>query len=199
MQRPKYYLVDTENVANTWMQLLPELSPEDRILLFYTKNSSHYSLDEMQLVLSYVSQIKFVKCTNGRPNALDFQLCAAAGYLYHELSDVDFTVLSSDQGFDSMVGFMKRMGMSIVRRSVKNKCVETVEGVQQKLSMEEQLQKLFPEEPETVQWMVHMFGQVAEHHGNRQVMVNNYCQKRFHGRAKEYYQTLRKAGLLSRL
>lgn len=199
MNRPNYYLVDTENVGNAWMQLLAELHTDDRILLFYTKNSSHYSLDEMQMVFAYVSQIKFVKCTNGRPNALDFQLCAAAGYLYRELPDADFTVVSSDQGFDSMIGFLGRMGMSIVRRSVKNKCVETVDESKKKLSLEEKLKTLFPDEPETVQWMVQMFGKVAHHKGNRQVMVNNYCQKKFHDEASKYYRKLRGAGLLSKL
>lgn len=111
------YLVDTENVANAWMSLLGQLKENDRLVLFYTKKSSKFSFDEMIQINKYADRIRFIRCGNGTPNALDFQLSAMTGYLYHSFPDEEYILIASDTGYDAMVSFMRSRGQRIKRIS----------------------------------------------------------------------------------
>lgn len=115
----KIYLVDTENVGLRWMQLLPTLESEDRMMLFYTTHTAKFSIDEMKYLLPYMDRIVLTKCFNGHVNSLDFQLCASLGYLYHSDTKAEYIVVSDDVGFDNMIRFMQGMGANVCRYSVR--------------------------------------------------------------------------------
>ena len=71
---PTVYLVDSENVNDVWIRLVPEMDAKDEILVFYTEKSPHMSYEKV-IELTKLSDrpIRWIKCVEGN-NALDFQL-----------------------------------------------------------------------------------------------------------------------------
>lgn len=43
----KIFMIDSENVGASWIQLLPALSEEDQIFVFYTDKSPYVSYENM--------------------------------------------------------------------------------------------------------------------------------------------------------
>ncbi|MCQ2558862.1 MAG: PIN domain-containing protein, partial [Oscillospiraceae bacterium] len=70
----KYYLIDSENVGDSWISLLLSAAPEDEILVFYTLKSPHMSYKNLILLKQSPREVCFIECCEGA-NALDFQLC----------------------------------------------------------------------------------------------------------------------------
>ena len=123
------YLVDTENVGGKWLALLEQLRENDFVLLLYTEHSPKFSFDDFVYMSQYTDRLRLVSCFNGSPNALDFQLCAMAGYLCQKYPDREYIVVSSDGGYDSMIHFLSVYGYSIRRLGVEELTGETVEPV----------------------------------------------------------------------
>ena len=69
----KIYLIDSENVNDAWVELLPVLEGGDRITVFYTDKSPHMCYQHVIALLEKEREIRFIKCFEGN-NALDFQL-----------------------------------------------------------------------------------------------------------------------------
>lgn len=194
------YLVDTENVGSGWMQLFPELHSDDDVLLFYTKNSKSYSMATIRQLMKIPAELHFIHCLNGWANALDFQLCAVAGYLFHQYPDRAYVVVSSDKGFDSMIFFMQAMGQKITRRGVQQNKIVPKKTVQKKSDFESDLKPLFSGSPELVSQIADIMVTVSgKKNGKKMVLFNNELQKSFHDKGTTYYRKIKKAGLLSKL
>lgn len=120
------YLVDTENVGVKWLTLLEKLQEEDFVLLLYTEHSSKFSFDDFMYMSQYTDRLRLVSCFNGSPNALDFQLCAVTGYLCHKYPDREYVVVSSDNGYDSMIHFLSVHGYNVRRLTVEELTCDVV-------------------------------------------------------------------------
>ena len=74
------YLIDSENVCDAWIQLLPELKKKDRIIVFYTDYTANLAAECVSMLADYKGyEILWEKCFTGN-NALDFQLISRLGY-----------------------------------------------------------------------------------------------------------------------
>ena len=58
----KVYLVDTENVASSWMSLLDIVEPHDKLYLFYTDHSTILTYSNLELILPRAKQIIPIHC-----------------------------------------------------------------------------------------------------------------------------------------
>ena len=122
MQRMTY-LIDSENVNDAWVKLLPRLERKDRIIIFYTENSPHFTVDSARIITDYKEKdITWKKCFAGR-NALDFQLVSQMGYLISKFPQDSYAIMSNDTGFDAAVKYWTQEGVSVSRIRGNGKAV----------------------------------------------------------------------------
>lgn len=226
MSDRKVYLVDTENVGTRWFALLPNLKKDDKVLLFYTSLSPKFTFDEVRLMINHLDNVKFIECFNGYKNALDFQLCAVNGYLFHKDEDAAYVIVSDDCGYDGMISFMQGMGQNVTRlatkfgsdkdekkkpqrvkvtgKKVANSAPESVpkskiitdEMVAHALSMSVH----HPTVEKVTETMIAVQNMKSSIRANsKYVEFNNRLQKRYHSAGSDYYKKLKNSGLLSYL
>jgi hypothetical protein len=140
----KIYLIDTENVSYHWMDKI-KLKNDDKIILFYTCNTSHIPYLELErmseklhgkciksekkkisykdieyLIVNNNVPFEMIECSIGK-NALDFQLVSYLGMLIFENPDAEFIIVSDDHGFDAVVSMWSKKQIFIRRYSVSEK------------------------------------------------------------------------------
>lgn len=115
----KYYLVDSENVNDNWLLLFELVEDNDKIIVFYTKNSPHMSYASVVKLLNSKYSVDFEECFEGS-NALDFQLVSYLGYMMNKdaLEGNEFIIMSNDCGYDAAVNFLKKKNLPVKRYNV---------------------------------------------------------------------------------
>jgi hypothetical protein len=91
-------------VNSTWKELLPELTKNDRLILFYTANSPHISYADMGFIIQYPDSFEMMECYTGN-NGLDFQLVSYLGFLLKTAAKTEYVIVSNDTGYDSVIRF----------------------------------------------------------------------------------------------
>lgn len=111
----KYYLIDTENVGDSWLDLTAKLKQKDRAIAFYTQNHSK-RLEEFLLWQVNNPRIVWLECAVGN-NALDLQLIGVLAYLIAKHPRAVFCIYSNDKGFQRTVEFWQDRGIQISQKS----------------------------------------------------------------------------------
>lgn len=116
------YLIDTENVASTWIEKFKQLGmdkPDSKIIIAYTDKSSKLSYDQISFLLEHSTQasIGFTKCCNGKPNALDFHILGTITKMIMENNNEEYTIVSNDTGFDNFISVVSSTGVKLSRLS----------------------------------------------------------------------------------
>lgn len=103
-----FYLVDYENAKN--LSGISKLSPDDHVIIFYSKNAGTLNFDTHKEILSSKAHIEY-KCVElGKNNALDFQLDSYLGYVIcqNENSDCKYYIVAKDKGYSCVTAFWKK-------------------------------------------------------------------------------------------
>lgn len=108
-----YYLIDTENVGDRWIDFIDRLEKDDVLVVFYTKNHSRL-LEEHYLKQRYNKQIRWVECVSGY-NALDHQLEGVLSYLIATHADAEYCIYSNDQDYKEAIDLWKEKGVTVSR------------------------------------------------------------------------------------
>ena len=115
------YLIDSENVGNTWLGLISRLRENDELHVFYTDKSPTLTYETVVRLLEhdYIGMVNWIKCFTGE-NALDFQLVTELGSMIAEkritgLFDPYFIILSRDRGYDPVVSYWTKKGVMVKR------------------------------------------------------------------------------------
>ena len=138
----KIYLVDSENIGASWSQLLPSMSKEDQMFVFYTEKSPYISYDNLLQVIAHCQIPVFNKCYEGK-NALDFQLVSELGHKLCQEPKAEFIIVSDDYGYDAAIRYWKERSYNVHRIGKKNckpilqKKVEEKENVRNVTEVEE--------------------------------------------------------------
>lgn len=131
------YLVDSENVNDAWVQLLPKLDRWDRIIVFHTKNSPHFTTESASQMADFQSRLTWEKCFTGT-NGLDFQLVTRLGYLICKKPRATFVIVSNDTGFDAAIKYWVQEGKQVSRiRGASCKEEAPLTEVQEKIILED--------------------------------------------------------------
>lgn len=121
-----YYLVDSENIGDAWVNLIDTITPGDRIVVFYTDNSMHIGCEKVRRLLECEDGVvRWISCVNGTKNALDFQLVTELGAMIARGDGYDYVIVSNDSGFDAVVSYWQRNQVSI-RKMRESECVRSV-------------------------------------------------------------------------
>ncbi len=113
----KKYYIDSENVGDSWIELLN--NSENELFIFYTKNSPRMTYSQVIRLMNAPIHPNFIECVTGN-NGLDFQLVTYLGYNIHETKTDEFIIVSKDTGFDAVVSFWKKRKVNIQRISQIN-------------------------------------------------------------------------------
>ena len=100
-----YYLIDFENVGRTGLDEIENLSWQDEVHIFYSKNANTVTFDTIEKLKKSKAKIVYHEAKTGN-NALDFQLSSYLGYLIGKnLRDMNIYVVSKDRGFECLQSF----------------------------------------------------------------------------------------------
>ncbi len=108
----KIYYIDSENVGDSWIELLEE--SEARFLVFYTGRSPRIAYPQAIQLMNATTKPEFIECHEGN-NGLDFQLVTYLGYELHADNTSEIIIISNDTGFDAVVSFWSERGMNVSR------------------------------------------------------------------------------------
>ena len=101
----KYYLIDYENVNAAGLEGMDEITPDSRVVLFYTKNSSKIDLGVFNLLRSSEAELAVIEVQHGK-QALDIQLASYVGFLIGtEGVDTEYYIVSKDKGYRNIQDF----------------------------------------------------------------------------------------------
>ncbi len=156
----KIYFIDSENVGDSWIQLLSSMAGEDKIYVFYTDKSPYISYESLLQVIAYGSVPVFLKCHEGR-NALDFQLVSELGFQMAQEQSEEFIIVSDDNGFDAVVRYwsdkhyrIRRIGRKFCRYAASVKKEEHNEEcvlIQEEQSVQAVMERSLPAAYEMLQ------------------------------------------------
>ncbi len=116
----KAFLIDFENVKSKGLTGIEVLTPEDKVIIFYSENSDTISFDMHRKVLTCKADIEYLKVRVGGKNALDFQLSTLLGYILAKGQYDSIFIISGDKGFDKLhdfwnVSFADRNSITVFR------------------------------------------------------------------------------------
>lgn len=115
----KIYYIDSENVGDTWIELLSDTEADSKILVFYTSHSPRIAYPQAIQLMNAVNKPEFILCHEGN-NGLDFQLITYLGYQLHADSSNEMVIVSNDTGFDAAIEFWKEREMNVSRLTKAN-------------------------------------------------------------------------------
>lgn len=137
MMKQTIYLVDSENVNDAWVPLMPKLGRRDQIVVFHTKNSPHFTTESASMMAEFQNNITWEKCFTGT-NGLDFQLVTRLGYLICKKPRATFVIVSNDTGFDAAIKYWVQEGKQVIRiRGASCSEEAPLEEVQEKIVLED--------------------------------------------------------------
>ena len=100
------YLIDSENVGSSWLELVDSLTKDDIIYVFYTNtpNTPKISYADIASIMQcdlfgkLRKNVQFVPCANGK-NAVDIQMCVIYGFLISTAQYEHIHIVSHDTAF----------------------------------------------------------------------------------------------------
>ena len=106
--------VDFENVHNTGFDGLENLTENEIVYLFYSKNTPHLPMDVVAKISKSPADIELIESGVGK-NAMDFVIASYLGYMINEHDDnVDYYILSKDKGYKPLVDFWEDWNVEII-------------------------------------------------------------------------------------
>lgn len=108
------YFIDSENVGDSWVALLANVTEEDELIVFYTRKSPHMNYKNVVLLLESTKKVQFIECLEGN-NALDFQLSTELGFRLSTNHEDAFIIVSNDNGYNAVVSYWEGRNVNISR------------------------------------------------------------------------------------
>lgn len=110
------YLVDYENVPNTGIDGIENLTTSDNVIIFLNENNTFKAKTHIKLE-NAVAKKDYIFVTSKSANALDFQLVAYLGMLCAEKPQERYVIVSNDQGYDAAIKFLKGRNFKVERKT----------------------------------------------------------------------------------
>lgn len=111
--KKNFYLIDTENVGDRWMDFINGMGESDVLVVFYSRNHSKL-LEETYLRQRYNKRIRWIECLTGS-NALDHQLMGVLSYLVATNAEATYAICSNDLDYQNVIDFWEQRGVEIGR------------------------------------------------------------------------------------
>lgn len=101
----RLFLIDYENVNSAGLHGIGQAEPDDRFILFYSREANTLSFEIMDEMIGANIMPERVCLEHSGKNALDFQLVTFLGYLIAKEKADTYYIISRDSGFQSAILF----------------------------------------------------------------------------------------------
>ncbi len=112
-KKPRFFLVDYENVHMAGLEGIKKLSDSDTVYIFYSENADSLTFDTLRLLSETKAKTEYIKVKTDGQNALDFQLSSFLGYLLGQHEDARCYIVSRDKGFANVQIFWYGQGKRV--------------------------------------------------------------------------------------
>lgn len=103
----RLFLIDYENVNSSGLLGIGQVSPDDRVILFYSQAANTLSFEIMDEMMSANIVPERICLSRTGKNALDFQLVTFLGYLVAQKKADEYFIISCDAGYQSAIAFCR--------------------------------------------------------------------------------------------
>ncbi|MBO4391031.1 MAG: hypothetical protein J5825_09275 [Lachnospiraceae bacterium] len=101
------FLIDFENVRSEGLRGVENLTEEDQVWIFYSKNADSITFEVYDLIGKSKAKIHKYKIARGGKNSLDFQLSSFVGYMLNEDWTESYYIVSKDNGYRYVLDFWR--------------------------------------------------------------------------------------------
>jgi hypothetical protein len=143
----EYILIDFENVQPTTLQGVDAGNCE--VLLFHGANQKSMSMALSKELLRLGKAVELVKIEGAGPNAVDFHIAYKIGQLSAAEPAAKFTIISRDTGFDPLIRYITKSGVSCRRVAVPGPGTGAKPSPKPKASAKQTPVKPGPPKPQT--------------------------------------------------
>lgn len=106
--------VDFENVHNSGLTGLENLTDNEIVYLFYSKNTPHLPMDIVAKISKSKADIELIESGVGK-NAMDFIIASYLGYQINEYDNkVKYYILSKDKGYKPIIDFWEDWDIKMI-------------------------------------------------------------------------------------
>ena len=117
------YLIDSENVGSTWIDLLRRDDKAD-FYIFVTENAKSLNFSLLkELTENHRHKINIIECEPGK-NSLDFYLASYLGYLVGSNRNSSYIVVSQDNGYDHVIEYWNKIGFEVTKVNTKPETIK---------------------------------------------------------------------------
>lgn len=131
MTQRNIFLIDSENVHETWIGNIPFNVSIDKIIIFCGPNNSMPYLKLRQLMELYPTERMEFVATQAGHNSMDFYIVAKLVAMVIKAPKTSYHVVSNDHGFDPLLSDMKQAGIKVDRISGTPAGKEIIEPAQE--------------------------------------------------------------------
>lgn len=128
----RIYLVDTENIGSVFLDELPKIGENDKVVIFESDKSLRLSFADAIKLNNCIDKIESVHIKNGTQNAMDFMIATVLGHLITLDASPTYIIVSNDKGYDIIINFWKSQGVRVRRHSNINYKDSTLETQKQR-------------------------------------------------------------------
>ncbi len=112
------FFIDFENVHNSGLTNLKNLTQNDLLYIFYTTNTDCITLDTISQLKRLGCEYDFIKVPAG-PQSLDKHLISFLGYaIGNRGKNYNYVIISKDKGYDNVISFWKSSYGIVIRRQL---------------------------------------------------------------------------------
>ena len=111
-----YYLVDYENVGQSGLEAISNVTKDDIVILFFNKQQKI----ELHCLATLNTNIELIETPQGNQE-LDKHLVSYLGYLIGINANIDYYIVSNDTGFDTIVKFWQKYKQINLQRKAVHK------------------------------------------------------------------------------
>ena len=123
--------VDFENVKLKGLEGLDELTGNDTLYLFYSKNADNLTVPIYESIKNSKANIETIECTTGS-NAMDFVISTLLGsHVKTDDEKTKYFIVSKDKGYQAVIDYWKDYEIKRILnlKQVKNEDLEVIEEV----------------------------------------------------------------------
>jgi len=176
------YLVDYENVKTEGLHGITKLQKEDKVIIFYSENADKLTFGLHRRINESAANISYVRVEVGFKQALDFQLVSYLGYLIAQDKDINYFIVSNDNGFNSVTKFWEK-------KKVKVEVASDLSGIVKALVQKDLLEQVMTllDKKEDAPIVVEYIQKYKTKQGINNALVKKYDSKK----AGQIYQLMK--------
>jgi len=139
----RYFLIDTENVGQTFLPGIQELTAQDTLILFHYEKAAPFKQEMLLSIARAKCKHEIIEMRIHTKNAMDFQICSYLGVLVNKnMGNAEYYIVSRDKGYTAAVEFIRQSYEGITVKTITT--LNTKENKDSQRDKIDQILKAYP-------------------------------------------------------